>query len=255
MKWSWNTRMLTTLGSLFGFIVISILEKSTCKRSIGVVDTIRCRGTLDKLLHAASNVCRTLWISAPDWSFLATRSVPATRTVYGHTLGDLHLSGTQLEWQHSAPWGPQRADLQFCPWALTTGTRPPDELHNYANSCSISLPPSLEACFTRCVLRFVCFCTFSQSSTALNIVSSLWALAQVVTCISTNGQSAVTHTACSKCWSPSTMARSWTLAPVWHFQADSIKDGSHCFWVQLSGNLAKDIYHHIIMPLLVLQLC
>ena len=56
-----------------------ILVKSMCKISIGVVDTIRCRGTLDKL--AASNARRTLWISAPGWSFLATRSILATRTV------------------------------------------------------------------------------------------------------------------------------------------------------------------------------
>ena len=47
MKWSWNTRMLVTLGSLFSSRVISMLVKSTCKRPIGVVATIRCRGALD----------------------------------------------------------------------------------------------------------------------------------------------------------------------------------------------------------------
>ena len=47
VKWSWNTRILTTLGSLFSSMVISMLVKSTCKRSNGVVATIRCRGTLD----------------------------------------------------------------------------------------------------------------------------------------------------------------------------------------------------------------
>ena len=49
MKWSWNTRTFVTLGGLFGSMVISILVKSTCKRSIGVVDTIGCRGTIDNL--------------------------------------------------------------------------------------------------------------------------------------------------------------------------------------------------------------
>ena len=37
------------LGSLFGSMVISMLIKSTCKRSIGVVDPMRCKGTLDNL--------------------------------------------------------------------------------------------------------------------------------------------------------------------------------------------------------------
>ena len=49
VKWSWSTRTFTTLSSLFGSMVILILVKSTCKRPIGVVDTIRCGGTLDKL--------------------------------------------------------------------------------------------------------------------------------------------------------------------------------------------------------------
>ena len=41
--------MFVTLGSLFGSMVVSILVKSTCKRSIGAVDTIGCRGTVDNL--------------------------------------------------------------------------------------------------------------------------------------------------------------------------------------------------------------
>ena len=48
VKWCWNTRMLVTLGSLFSSRVISMLVKSTCKRSIGVVATVGCRGALDK---------------------------------------------------------------------------------------------------------------------------------------------------------------------------------------------------------------
>ena len=43
MKWSWNTRMLATLGGLFMSIVVSIVIKSICKRSIGAVDTMGCR--------------------------------------------------------------------------------------------------------------------------------------------------------------------------------------------------------------------
>ena len=37
LKWSWNTKMLVTLGDLFGSKVISMLVKSTCKGSRGVV--------------------------------------------------------------------------------------------------------------------------------------------------------------------------------------------------------------------------
>ena len=49
VKWSWNTRMLVTLGDLFSSNVVSMLVKSTCKRSRGVVAMIGCRGALDKL--------------------------------------------------------------------------------------------------------------------------------------------------------------------------------------------------------------
>ena len=49
IKWSWNTRTFATLGCLFSSRVISTLVKSTCKRSIRVVATIGCSGTLDKL--------------------------------------------------------------------------------------------------------------------------------------------------------------------------------------------------------------
>ena len=78
--------------------------------------------------HAASNMCRASGISALGWPSLATRNVPATWIGYGHTLGDLHLSGTHSEQQHIVPRGQQRAgDLQFCFWAYSIDTRSPDE--------------------------------------------------------------------------------------------------------------------------------
>ena len=83
--------MFANLGGLFSSMVVSVLVKSMCKRSIGAVDTIGCRGTLGSCPYAASNVCRT---AAPGWSFLATRSIPTTNIGYSHTLDDLHLSGT-----------------------------------------------------------------------------------------------------------------------------------------------------------------
>ena len=88
--------MFATLGGLFGTMVNSMLVKSTCKRSIGAVDTTGVGVLWASYPHAASIVCRTLWTSALGWSFLATRSVPATNIGYGHALDDLHLSGTHL---------------------------------------------------------------------------------------------------------------------------------------------------------------
>ena len=40
--------MLVTLGDWFGSKVVSILVKSTCKRSRGAVATIGCKGALVK---------------------------------------------------------------------------------------------------------------------------------------------------------------------------------------------------------------
>ena len=70
VKWSWNTRTFTTLGGLFGFMLISILVKSTGKRSIAVVDTIGYRGALDKLLSYCKQCVQDLmdfctWLVIP----------------------------------------------------------------------------------------------------------------------------------------------------------------------------------------------
>ena len=48
MKWSY-TKTLATLGDVFSSKVVSILVKSTCKRSRGAVAMIGCKGALDKL--------------------------------------------------------------------------------------------------------------------------------------------------------------------------------------------------------------
>ena len=49
VKWSWSTKMLATLGDWFSSKVVSMLVKSTCKRSREAVATIGCTGALDKL--------------------------------------------------------------------------------------------------------------------------------------------------------------------------------------------------------------
>ena len=163
--------------------------------------------------HAASNACRILWTSAPGWSFLATRSFPTTN-------GRVWL----CPWWPASQWHPFRVATQ-CALGITKSMRssvfPLGIEHRYkapwwvtifCQFCRISVPSSPEAWSARSIFRFVCFCTFSQPNTVLNIRSSLWASAQSVTCISTNGQSAVTCTSCSKCLLPSTMAESWISA-------------------------------------------
>ena len=59
VKWSWNTRTLATLDGWFSSMVISMLVKSTCRRSNGAVATIGCRGT-------AGSAWSSWWISASD---------------------------------------------------------------------------------------------------------------------------------------------------------------------------------------------
>ena len=94
-------------------------------------------------------------------------------------------------------------------WVQVQG---PQWIMKFSQLFRIRLPPLLEVCSARSTSKSVCFCVFSQSNTVLNTGSSLWAPAQSVTCILTNGWPVATHTFCSKYWSPSTMAGLWTLA-------------------------------------------
>ena len=49
VKWSWKTKMLATQGDLSNSMVVSILVKSTCKRSSGAVATIWHKGAFGVL--------------------------------------------------------------------------------------------------------------------------------------------------------------------------------------------------------------
>ena len=51
--------MLVTLSGWFSSMVISMLVKSTCEMSKGVVATIGCTGTLGKLPYVAGDACST----------------------------------------------------------------------------------------------------------------------------------------------------------------------------------------------------
>ena len=101
-------------------------------------------------------------------------------------------------------------------FSLTLGIecryRAPWWIVKFCHLCRIRLPSSMEVCSARSTFKSVCISAFSQSNTAFNIRSSVWAFAQLVTCISTSGWPAVMHTSSSKHWSLPTMAGLWTLA-------------------------------------------
>ena len=48
VKWSWNTKMLATLGDWFGSNMVSMLVKSTCRRSRGAIATMAHKGAFGK---------------------------------------------------------------------------------------------------------------------------------------------------------------------------------------------------------------
>ena len=100
-------------------------------------------------------------------------------------------------------------------------------------------PSSLEMCSPRSVLRSVFFWTSNQVNSASSTGSSLWAVAQSVTCISTRICSAVMHTSFSMLWSPSTMAGShpsalWVAPKVTPFRMDDTASGPRQVVIQLS---------------------
>ena len=216
-----------------------MLMKSTCKRSIGAVATIGCRGTLDKLPSCCKHHMQDLihchiWVVIPGhqkcshnrvgvWScpWLPTSPWHPFKMVTWWALGTMKsrrssVSPLGIEGRCKAPWW----IIKFC------------QFHQ------ISLPSSLEACSARNTFKSAFFFAFSQSNTVLNIRSSFWASAQSVTCICTSTWPAATHISCSKWWSPSTMQghELWpsALFPMWH-----------CWGViplclgQLSSNSAK----------------
>ena len=213
MKWSWNTRTFVTLDGLFSFMVILMLVKPMCKRSIGEVDTIGCRDALDKLPSCCKQCVQDFmdfctWFVIPghqkhsynkhrEWSYpwWPTSRLHLFKAVAWWALGTIKSRRSSvlpsgIECRYMAPWW----IMKFC------------QFHR------ISQPSSLEVCSARSIFKSVCFCAFSQSNTVPNIRSSFWASAQSVTCISTNGQPTVMCTSCSKCQSPSTMAGLWISA-------------------------------------------
>ena len=208
MKWSWNTKMLVTLGDWFSSKVVSMLVKSTCMRSRGAVAMIGCRGPWTSYPHVVSSMYRSYWTAASDWSFLVTKSIPAIGTESSHSPDVLHPYGIHLEWWPNAPLGLWWANISFLPLGVECRYRALCWIMKFCQFLQISHPSSLEACSPKSVFSSVFF-GFNQSKTALSTGSSLWASAQSVMCIWTNMHPAVTCTSCSKLWSPSTTAGLW----------------------------------------------
>ena len=213
MKWSWNTRMLATQGSWFSSMAISILVKFICKRSNGVVATIGCRGTLDKSPWCCKQCMQDLvdchiWLIIPShqrhsysndnvwsWFWWPEFLWHPFRTATWWALGTTNSSRSSvsplgIEHRYRAPWW----IIKFC------------QFH------TISCHSSLEVCSTRSAFKSVFSCAFSPSKTALNMGSSLWALAQSITSICTSAWPAVTCTSFSKLRSRMAMAGLCTSA-------------------------------------------
>ena len=118
-----------------------------------------------------------LWWPASLWYPLRVATWCALRTMKSRRS---LVSPLDVEHRYKAPWW----IVKFC-W-----------FH------SISQPSLLGDCSARSAFKSIFFCAFSQSKTALNIGSSLWASAQSVTRICTSAQPTATHTFYSKWWSP-----------------------------------------------------
>ena len=219
VKLSWNTRILVTLGILFSSMVISILVKSTCKRSSGAVATIGCRSALDRLPSCCKQWVQYL-IDCCIWL-----------DITGHQKCSLNKDKVQsCPWWPASRWhlfkaatwwalGTMKSRSLVLPLGIECRYKAPWWIEKFCQFHRISLPSSLEVCSARSIFKSVCFCAFSQSKTVFNIASSLWALAQSVTCICSSAWLAVTRTSCSKWQSPSTMVGSWfqpdVLIPMW----------------------------------------
>ena len=164
------------LGSLFSSMVISMLVKSTCKRSYGAVATIRCRDTLDML----SSCCQQCTQDLIDLHLIGHAWPPE---MLPQQRQGSHIPDDQ-SW-----WHPFKVVTQ---WALGTmksrrsSVSPLGIEHRYkapwwtmmfGQLCRISLPSLLEACSARSAFKSFFFCAFNQFNTALNVGSSFWASA------------------------------------------------------------------------------
>ena len=168
-KWSLNAKMFATLGSLFGSVVISMLVKSTRKRSIGVVDMIGCRGTLDNLPSCSKQYMQ-------DFLYLASHQNYSCNSVQPHP------------WWPVSQWHPFKAATQSALGIMKSRRssvsslgikcryKAPWWITKFCQLCKIRLPSSLQACSARSTIKSVFFVPPASPTlcSTLSLLSGFW---------------------------------------------------------------------------------
>ena len=188
VKWSWNTRMLATLGGWFSSMVISMLVKSKCKWSNRAVAIMGCRGTLGKWPSCCKQCTQDLmdcciWLIIPSYQ----KCSHSNDKVWS------------WPWWPASLWHPFRAVTE---WALGTTNNIRSSVSPLGIECrykapwwiaklcqfhKISWPSSLEVCSTRSAFKSICLPGPSASLELHSTVGPpLWASAQSITCICTS---------------------------------------------------------------------
>ena len=158
VKWSWNTKMLVTLGDWFGSMVVSMLVKSTCKRSSRAVAMIGCRGALDKPPSCCKQ-CMQVLMDCHVWFV-----IPA------HQMHSCNKDKVwSWPWCPASLWHPFRA-VTWCAFGTMKSSKssfsPLGMEHRYRAFWwivkfwwfhKISWPSSLEACSPKSVFRSIFF--------------------------------------------------------------------------------------------------
>ena len=169
LKWSWNTKMLATPGDWFSSKVVSMLVKSTCKRSRGAVAMIGCRGALDKAPSCCKQCVQVLmdchtWLVIPgyqkcsynrdrvqSWPWCPVSLWHLFRVVTQCAFGTMKSSRSSF-----SPLGVEHRYRAFW-WIM-----------KFWQFHKISGPSSLEACSPKSVFRSVFFQASNQPRTVLS---------------------------------------------------------------------------------------
>ena len=124
LPFGWKTKMLATLGDWFGTNMISMLVKSTCRRSRGSVATMGHKGAFGEppsywRQHVQALIDCFIWLTIPGH-----QNILVVRIGYSHSLGVLHLYDTHSKWQSNVPLAPRRVVDPHSPlwaWSIDRG--------------------------------------------------------------------------------------------------------------------------------------
>ena len=244
--------MLVTLDDWFSSMVVSMLVKSTCKRSRGVVAMIGCRGALDKLPLCCKQCTQVLmdyciWLVIPS-----------------HQKHSCNRDRVQSwPWYPISLWHPFRVVTQctfgttksrrssFSPLGIECRYRAFWWIMKFCQFHKISWPSSLEACCPKSVFSSVFFgLPTSQKCTQHWIFPlgfypiSHMHLDQHAPCSNTDLLLQVMDTL--------NYGGVINFCPMCSLLDYSIKDGSHHVWVTVGSNLAQHICHSVIISFLAL---